>query len=115
MIDINDIERKAKAATPGPWSADTGEPGDAVVWGPGEDNLITNIGPSRVNQCWVAFDGEKEDCEFIAAANPAAVLALVSLLREAENLLSDSADYNESWDHSDKCRKLAARIRGNAA
>lgn len=60
---IDDLERKAKAATPGPWSAD----------GYGNGQQVTGA-TGTVFADTLAFH---EDAEFIAAANPAAILRLI--------------------------------------
>src|SRR5690606_19192232 len=64
---IDDLERKAKAATPGPWSADGYGNGQQVTGATG--TVFTDT---------LAFH---EDAEFIAAANPAAILRLIGELR----------------------------------
>lgn len=35
--------------TPGPWKADI-QPGDCVVWGPGRDEFIANIGTGHTDE-----------------------------------------------------------------
>lgn len=60
--DLSDLEQKARAATPGPWTSDSnGAPRDstgAMLCGPGQ-NMFRN------------------DAAFIAAANPKVILALL--------------------------------------
>lgn len=63
---IDDLERKAKAATPGPWVADHSE----------EDNSAVK----QEGRSWwdgLAFCGRPADAKFIAAANPTNILRLI--------------------------------------
>jgi hypothetical protein len=71
---LAEIRTRLEAATPGPWQADTAQPGDAVVWAPSrgdvdsDTDLLCNVGPSRHGEAMVAFDFEAADAEFIAHA-----------------------------------------------
>lgn len=67
---IDDLERKAKAAAPGPWSADGYGGGQQVT---GETRTIF---ADRL--------ALPEDAEFIAAANPTTILRLILELQVAE-------------------------------
>ena len=77
MNDHSELERLAEAATPGPWSYD----GSYVCPARVED------GTTYV-ETWrsVADCAQLENTKFIAAANPAAVLALIA---DLENLRSN--------------------------
>ena len=75
MIDLDKLEALAKAATPGPWSAD------------GRDDLIGPIGSSLIRgehgcEGYFAMD---EDAEYCAAANPATILALIAEVRASRD------------------------------
>lgn len=70
MIDYQELKRLAEAATPAPWQDDKG-----AVHAP-ESGKWPVDGYAASSQ---------EDSAFIAAANPAAVLALLSDLDEARN------------------------------
>ena len=73
-IDLDDLERKAKAATPGKWSWGEAE---HALWGDGEYEAVIDSGRHR------SHSGLKDnDAEFIAAASPAVVLELVAELRK---------------------------------
>jgi hypothetical protein len=80
---IKELERLAKAATPGPWRAGTHE----------RENIFcasgATIGPERVmlrmNQ---GFPNYTHDAAFIAAANPQTVLALAAAARSHLELTS---------------------------
>lgn len=65
--DRAELRRKAEAATPGPW-----EIGDGCVQSTLDGHPLVTVG-----QC-------DEDEQYIAAANPAAVLALLDQLDAAE-------------------------------
>lgn len=93
MSDHNELKRLAEAATPGPWAYD----GSYVFPARTED------GTTYV-ELWrsIADCHQPENTKFIAAANPAAVIALIAeveSLREHKQLLVDlrEADGYESW------------------
>src|SRR5690625_557993 len=74
---IDDLERKAKAATPGPWYA----------WDRGVGWLIAldPDGDVRLPEGMRTDLGRREDAEFIAAANPTAILRLIEDLRRTKS------------------------------
>ena len=76
-IDLDKLEALARAATPGPWQWDgrTVDPEDGYVHIP-ECSYITGLISLAGH-----YEGYQEDCDFIAAANPAAVLHLIALAR----------------------------------
>ena len=82
-IDVDELERLAKAATPGPW---TTKPDDDQR----KHLLCTETG------AWFgvveASPRNAADAAFIAAANPAVVLELVRRLRAAEGIVRDLAN-----------------------
>ena len=76
-IDLDKLEQLARAATPGPWSAE----GDgAITWRGSTTSLAGCV--AKVTD--PSHPSAKNDAAFIAAANPAAVLELVQRLRAAE-------------------------------
>ena len=83
MLDLDDLEAKAKAATPGPWRCGY-EPGFC-----GE--LIDPTGEMIAS---FADEPTARDSDFIAAANPSAVLDLIRELREARAVIAKAL----SWD-----------------
>jgi len=102
MIDLDEIERLARAATPGKWSVR-----ETVINGIGygghwvetdhEDLIqITGSGGARSFTHRVfdrqIHDDNEANAAYIAAANPATVLALVARLRAAEAALREIAD-----------------------
>lgn len=103
MIDLDELRKLAEAATPGPWSADhNGNPRNYEDWygatllsapySQGQANLARNLG---------SIDESAADAEFIAAANPATVLALIERVRETEGALveldDEFAQYQEEF------------------
>jgi hypothetical protein len=83
-----DLERLAKAATPGPWFRghnDNGAAqGEMSVWPDERMNgaLIAECGGKMPWEGW--FEQPAKDAAFIAAANPAAILELVAAARRDE-------------------------------
>lgn len=69
QINIDELERLAKAATPGPWS----QSGFRVT--------AKELGYDRVADTEFDNDSMAENAAFIAAANPATVLTLINQLR----------------------------------
>ncbi len=88
MIDLNDLKKKAMAATPGEWVIDTDEADNAcesTKWvGVGNDEQFHAMCGDHDDPQSIA------DAEFIAAASPATVLELVERLERAERRLETS-------------------------
>ena len=83
-INIEELERLAKAATPGPWKAcGTVE----QIGGDYKDIIPTSV--SCMAYCYggSADRAEDKDLIFIAAANPFVVLSLIDRLKKAESEL----------------------------
>lgn len=79
--DLSDIERAAEAATPGPWCQ---HPNGTSVWrGPDWDtvNHGTPLDCPHVCNAPSVCARSVDDTHFIALANPARLLALVSEVR----------------------------------
>ena len=87
-LDLNELERRAKAATPGKWTwkqvGSFSTPGCAVFW------PDTSKGGTHYRRLDSGGGMLEADANFIAAANPAVVLDLVCRLRDAER---DAARY----------------------
>ena len=81
-IDLNELERLAKAATPGKWTWKQvgcfNTPGCAVFW---PDMSKGGVHCRRLDSGGGMLEA---DANFIATANPAVVLELVRRLRAAE-------------------------------
>ena len=85
-IDLDELQKLAEAATPGPWVADPPR-----AWDTDDDGGYQMQSSLRVMDAgsitWDDHGGEvfrPEDAEFIAAANPQATLELIERMREAE-------------------------------
>lgn len=76
MINLDEIERRANAATPGPWGHEMG----AVLSIPTGGRFVASVGKQCMN-----------DAPFIAAARTD-VPALIARVRELEDRLSDTED-----------------------
>lgn len=83
MIDLDDLEAKARAATPGPWDNHSinGEPIESVWMAAGDVVATWAIKEPRFE---FHAPQAREDAAFIAAANPTTVLKLVERVRAAE-------------------------------
>ena len=81
-LDLNELERRANAATPGKWTWKQvgcfNTPGYAVFW---PDTSKGGVHYRRLDSGGGMLEA---DANFVAAANPAVVLELVRRLREAE-------------------------------
>jgi hypothetical protein len=74
-------EALARAATPGPWSADSGDQG-AFVFGPDGDSLFAAHWVSGLD------NGDREaNCAFVATHSPDRLLALYADLKKARAAL----------------------------
>ena len=89
--DVAELRRLAEAATPGPWSLTDGDPAMS-----GQHWTIRRQGVPgiRISGFTYGFNG---DAAFIAAANPAAVLAL---LDERDALRAELAHMTEARDNA---------------
>ena len=80
-MNINELEQLAKAATPGPWHS----PGLGEVHDDNNNCVIVDV-------CWreegefienSVGNGTQLDADYIAAANPSAIIELIAAYREA--------------------------------
>jgi len=69
-MNINELEKLAKAATPGPWKW--------YRWTDGYNHVVEDDGTSVTSVRYGGLD----DSKYIAAANPQTILAMIELLRE---------------------------------
>ena len=79
--DLAELRRLAEAATPGPWSTAAFQ-------------LVIDVA-QRID---VGMCGHRDDAAFIAAANPAAVLALLDAAAERDRLAEAVRAYVDDWD-----------------
>lgn len=93
-MDLNELERLANAATPGPWSWTNNEGWaypQTYVDSEGRANIARFVNGAPQFECTVGEARQEwRNAAFIAAANPFVVLELVRRLREAEK---DAARY----------------------
>lgn len=90
MSDFSELKRLAEAATPGPWECREAEESAAICHAHG----------------WVADDFSEQtiiDTRYMAAANPAAILALIA---ENERLTGDLKDVEPSFDDVERLCKV---------
>lgn len=101
MIDLEELERLAKAATPGPWEAsDYGSyDGQSEAWyvdtTSKQADIYSDEGGIAANH-WDADRG-KHDMQFVAAANPATILALTAEVRRLRAALSTPIAMKMKW------------------
>ena len=114
-LDLNELERRAKAATPGKWTwkqiGSFNTPGCAVFW---PDTSKGGVHYRRLDSGGGMIEA---DANFIAAANPAVVLELVRRLREAEARGAEMEAYRAEkravgYIAEDSLRDLLARDPG---
>lgn len=99
--DLDEIEARANAATPGPWDVSDGNEGD---WPPRPLWMVTNEAfhnpPADDDTPWIAAElhtGVRDDAEFVAAARTDVprLLAEVRRLRAALASLPAATDTPE--------------------
>ncbi|SFB19566.1 ead/Ea22-like family protein [Azotobacter beijerinckii] len=73
MADWSELKRLAEAATPGPWRIGKAnrDESDIRIHGAGDGSIVADV-------CSDVWDDADANAEFIAAANPAVVLALIA-------------------------------------
>ena len=86
MIDLIELEKLARDATPGPWSYDlySGITAKSEYWG-----TATEIADK-----YIVKDGM-----FIAAANPDMIIKLINVVKAAKSLSGDLTAGDEKPDH----------------
>ena len=105
-LDLNELERRAKAATPGKWTwkqiGSFNTPGCAVFW---PDTSKGGVHYRRLDSGGGMIEA---DANFIAAANPAVVLELVRRLREAEARVAELEAERAKQEKQDPAAYLTA-------
>jgi len=92
MIDLDELRKRAEAATKGPWRV---EQGTTLVWGKCDPDDKTTYGmgvpvaETKPHQGWgsrrgLSIDDAEASTHFIAAANPSVVLELIERVEMAE-------------------------------
>ncbi len=83
MSNLDNLEQKAKVATPGPFGVERRDDDCGYM------NHIVHGGKGDYAWCRDELDPRaKENAAFIAAANPQTVLAMVEVIRAAEEMRS---------------------------
>jgi hypothetical protein len=90
-IDLDELERKARAATPGPWQTTSAK-------GTGADERIeTTVETEEMHQIADAYDGTRwtdamceANAKHIAANSPPVTLAPIARIRELEEAVDDA-------------------------
>jgi len=106
LIDLESLEQKARAASPGPWVVHA----DGMEFG--SSDRSTNPGIDTADGqvvCWwgtgLCGIPQKPDAEFIASSNPETVLAMVEEIRSLRRALGDMLfafddGVGEDWSQS---------------
>jgi hypothetical protein len=93
--DHSELQRLAEAATPGPWNVANNRYGGVIRGGPVQE-FTNGSAQSQIVMCcgaeWMEPGQLERNAEFIAAANPTAVLALLTESRRNAVRLEVSED-----------------------
>jgi len=107
VIPLSELERVARAATPGPWEAD---------WLGTNHFEVHSLAAGA--EFWVLTDASAkgEDLDFIAAANPLTCLALVAeVRRQAEEIANVCAERDALYAEVKARDSEIARLRERVA
>ena len=106
--DVAELRRLAESATPGPWEAFGAVDGRRGERWLGVTTDMRAIESARAGDVFAAQDCTRQDALFIAAANPAAVLAL---LDDADALRAELAHMTEARDNARaEVERLTAQV-----
>lgn len=109
MIDIQELKRLAQLATPGPWKLDS--PRESFMRrnrSPDERMMYSIDGPKGVSD-HEDWGYSKAEAEYMAAADPTTLLALLARLERAEMALAQVASlkrYDPNRDRSNAGRTV---------
>ncbi|MBD1602355.1 ead/Ea22-like family protein [Pseudomonas typographi] len=99
-IDYAELKRLAEAATPGPWSART----DDLCY------AVTALGRFRIIVGSAPADDPEPDALFIAAANPATILALIAEIEQLSAQVATLQGDPNSWQSGyDEGRRMGTK------
>lgn len=106
-----ELERLARAASPGPWGAGDGNYPGSAVRSYGDD--ICETADKVENE--VGARRSAADAAFIAAFNPSTALALLERVRKAEAVASESAEWARALEvRIDSWRELHKEVEARA-
>ena len=100
--DVAELRRLAEAATPGPWEAFGAVDGRRGERWLGVTTDMRAIESARAGDVFAAQNCTRQDALFIAAANPAVVLALLDAAAERDELAA-------AWDEGHQAGHEDAR------
>ena len=100
--DVAELRRLAEAATPGPWEAFGAVDGRRGERWLGVTTDMRATESARAGDVFAAQDCTRQDALFIAAANPAVVLALLDAAAERDELAA-------AWDEGHQAGHEDAR------
>ena len=100
--DLAELRRLAEAATPGPWEAFGAVDGRRGERWLGVTTDMRAIESARAGDVFAAQNCTRQDALFIAAANPATVLALLDAAAERDRLAA-------AWDEGHQAGHEDAR------
>ena len=95
-MDIEELKRLALAATPGPWIVQTGCSWRRIGTPGGDGDVLRPV--KNQHDGWPDLAGPMANLEFIAAANPQAVLALTAQIETLQVLNTRALEYFEARD-----------------
>jgi hypothetical protein len=99
-FNLNEIERRARAATKGPWSRCTSNAGNCpcrTIWSTSLDDTPFCLAPSGPEA-----PVRIEDWDFVAALDPTTALALVVRIRILDEALSDAIAHVPAGEKRDQ-------------
>lgn len=87
MIDIKELDRLARAATPGPWKCGQGRKSMRAVYDKQPETMMYAIeGPDGVGD-YEDWGYTRANAEYMAAADPTNILSLLKQLRKAKETI----------------------------
>lgn len=101
-MDLDELERLAKAATPGEWRVISDHPVLAIGAAHSHYRVVQTANQNNVkrygrSEPWHGIPSEA-NAAYIAAANPTTILSLITRLRDAEAALKPFADAAEAYE-----------------
>lgn len=92
-MNIEELEKMARAATPGPWRWDNADEGRNEIYAP--DRWLFKEGFNPMAGDPSGADFSTDDWRFIAAVNPETVLKLIAAAKATRKILAGHYNYGE--------------------